>query len=318
MRNYLLLRNNSETGPFTLAELTAQTLRPTDLIWITNESTAWKYPTELDTLQVHVATDTTVIEERRRQADEISTASKGIFVAFPSKQHLEQKPTVEATNPVVLNTRLHQPGETFEQHYEAVKNEAPFQFHKTFSKPHHALWIGCVFVGLLFAAALIKKIVDTYDANTSGITTAAVLPTTDRESKNAPEENMYQNALTTEVVPIDTTTMKPIKHERQKVDLKKLVRLEANDYQVGLLGGIKNLRLLVINKSAMVLDKVSFELQYLKPNGDVLKTESLALKSVAPKSSKSLAMPVSKRGVKIAYHITGIQSKQGSDALLHL
>ena len=112
--------------------------------------------------------------------------------------------------------------------------------------------------------------------------------------------------------------MKPVKRSPQNVNFEKLVQLEANDYHVGLLGGIKNLRMLVFNNSAYLLERVTFELQYLKPNGAVLKTENLILRYIAAKSSKSMAVPRSKRGVKIAYHIKNIRPEPNSNALLNL
>ncbi len=49
--SYYLLRNNQESGPYTVKELQAQTLFTTDLIWINGESTCWKYPSEFDELK---------------------------------------------------------------------------------------------------------------------------------------------------------------------------------------------------------------------------------------------------------------------------
>ena len=47
-RVYLLLRNNQQTGPYTIGELLQQQLRPSDMIWIEGESTAWTYLSELE------------------------------------------------------------------------------------------------------------------------------------------------------------------------------------------------------------------------------------------------------------------------------
>lgn len=47
---YLLLRNNLQSGPYTIDELRQQKLRPDDLIWKEGQSTAWCYPSELDEL----------------------------------------------------------------------------------------------------------------------------------------------------------------------------------------------------------------------------------------------------------------------------
>lgn len=318
MRCYLLLRRNVETGPFTLEELTAQKPKPADLIWVEGQSAAWKHSAEIAALEPFTTTDLPAMENP--QPNQVVHTFKGIFVALPphSKSKMVAETDPEKQEPVERETRFSQPTETLRENHTLAKEHTPFRFRKTFSKPHSALWIGCVFAGLLFSAVLIKDIMDTYDANGTILTPAAVPANDLANLENAPEETLYQNALTTEVVPVDTATNKPVKRAPVKVNLKRLVRLEANDYQVGLFGGIKNLRMLVVNKSAYILDKVKFELQYLKPNGDVLKTELLTVKAVLPKSSKSVAVPANSRGMKVAYHITGIQSRQNSNALVNL
>jgi hypothetical protein len=47
MSTYLLLRNNKETGPFTLDELKRMSLKAYDLVWIKGKSAAWRYPGEI-------------------------------------------------------------------------------------------------------------------------------------------------------------------------------------------------------------------------------------------------------------------------------
>ncbi len=45
---YLLLRDNHQSGPFTIDELIQQQLKATDLIWVEGRSTAWNYPYEME------------------------------------------------------------------------------------------------------------------------------------------------------------------------------------------------------------------------------------------------------------------------------
>ena len=52
---YLLLRENRESGPYTIDELIQQQLKHTDLIWTEGKSVAWCYPYEMDELKAHVA-----------------------------------------------------------------------------------------------------------------------------------------------------------------------------------------------------------------------------------------------------------------------
>ncbi|HZF63184.1 MAG TPA: hypothetical protein VEZ55_01800 [Chitinophagaceae bacterium] len=53
-QTYLLLRNNKQSGPFTLDELVQQSLKPFDLVWMEGRSAGWRYPTEIDCLKSHV------------------------------------------------------------------------------------------------------------------------------------------------------------------------------------------------------------------------------------------------------------------------
>ena len=52
---YLLLRNNRQTGPYSLDELLKLNLKPFDLVWVDGRSAAWRYPGEIDTLKAYVA-----------------------------------------------------------------------------------------------------------------------------------------------------------------------------------------------------------------------------------------------------------------------
>jgi hypothetical protein len=47
MSTYLLLRNNKETGPFTIEEIQEMSLKSYDLVWTVGKSAAWRYPGEI-------------------------------------------------------------------------------------------------------------------------------------------------------------------------------------------------------------------------------------------------------------------------------
>ena len=51
MSSYLLLRNNKESGPFSIEEIKAMTLKPYDLLWVVGKSAAWRYPGEISELK---------------------------------------------------------------------------------------------------------------------------------------------------------------------------------------------------------------------------------------------------------------------------
>lgn len=47
MSTYLLLRNNKESGPFTVDEIKRMSLKAYDLVWVEGKSAAWRYPGEI-------------------------------------------------------------------------------------------------------------------------------------------------------------------------------------------------------------------------------------------------------------------------------
>jgi hypothetical protein len=50
MTNYLLLRDNKQSGPYTFDELKEKGLRAYDLVWVEGKSAAWRYPCEIQEL----------------------------------------------------------------------------------------------------------------------------------------------------------------------------------------------------------------------------------------------------------------------------
>lgn len=51
MKKYLLLRKNRQTGPHSIAELSAMGLTAQDLLWIEGKSASWKHPGEIEELK---------------------------------------------------------------------------------------------------------------------------------------------------------------------------------------------------------------------------------------------------------------------------
>jgi hypothetical protein len=51
MASYLLLRNNRQSGPFSLEQLLQIGFKPYDLIWVEGKSAAWRYPSEIGELK---------------------------------------------------------------------------------------------------------------------------------------------------------------------------------------------------------------------------------------------------------------------------
>ena len=47
MKEYLLLRNNKQSGPYSAEDLRSMGLRAFDLVWVEKKSSCWRYPSEI-------------------------------------------------------------------------------------------------------------------------------------------------------------------------------------------------------------------------------------------------------------------------------
>ena len=312
MKCYLILRENVESGPFTLEEMKTKTLLPTDLIWIEGTSQSWKFPYEISGLAPLVQTPPQKGFETFSDSEEKedSTETKRVFVALPQQQANNQHTAASNSFPQEereLETGFVQPLETLKANLEAHRKRQ-FRFNATRSKSSWG-WMAAVFVGLLGGAFMIKKMVEAMDEKAAHVATAA-LPATNMPMSALDEDKTYRNALSTEIVPVDTVASEKPKKAVKKVSVKKQVQLTAGDFKKGIFGGINNLKLHVKNNSNEILDKVTIEVAYLKPNGDVVSKEKVYVLAVAPKSTKTLEVPSSNRGVDVKYRILTIKSHE--------
>ncbi|HVK96177.1 MAG TPA: hypothetical protein VM368_00095 [Flavisolibacter sp.] len=111
---YLLLRDNQQTGPYSLDELIQLKLKDSDLIWIEGSSAGWYYPKEIDALRPFVAAPVSIkntkenigkkekeipaqsnIETVKTQAvpfNSTATTGKKVFVSLPNKPFQKTNP----------------------------------------------------------------------------------------------------------------------------------------------------------------------------------------------------------------------------------
>ena len=115
----------------------------------------------------------------------------------------------------------------------------------------------------------------------------------------------------------ETTETKPVavaeKKEVKKVAVENIsskLQLKANEYSVAAFGGIRNLKMTLQNDSRYLLDKVSVELNYLNPEGKIVKTEKIDFNYVQPGAEATIAVNKTTRGVKLDYKITRIELKE--------
>jgi hypothetical protein len=60
MNKYLLLRDNKQSGPYTVSELLEIGIKAYDLVWLDGKSVAWRYPSEIEELKAY----SPVVEEQ--------------------------------------------------------------------------------------------------------------------------------------------------------------------------------------------------------------------------------------------------------------
>ena len=82
--------------------------------------------------------------------------------------------------------------------------------------------------------------------------------------------------------------------------------LSANSYKVGMFGGISDLEITVNNPSSTPVDKAVVQVEFLKPNGNVVKTQLLSVENISAGGTKKISVPSSSRGVTIRYKIVGV------------
>lgn len=97
---YLLLRNNVQTGPFTIDELLQQQLKPSDMLWIEGKSNAWAYISEME---LHPFIDETKIQNNEAllqpslpPVDEIEKKAEELrkkTLSFSSRYYYQPKNT---------------------------------------------------------------------------------------------------------------------------------------------------------------------------------------------------------------------------------
>jgi hypothetical protein len=56
MNKYLLLRDNKQSGPYSVPELVEKGIKPYDLVWLDGKSVAWRYPSEIEELKAYAPT----------------------------------------------------------------------------------------------------------------------------------------------------------------------------------------------------------------------------------------------------------------------
>jgi hypothetical protein len=160
MSSYLLLRNNKETGPFTIDEIKGMSLKPYDLLWIVGKSAAWRYPGEINEIKSFAPpvpdqvtdfskvkngnAENTALWETNTQS---VTPARSVYVNLPSEKR---------------HSTIQQSGLLFERDFLVPeKQEAAYEYTQIYKKPPtptilvsgKILWVSTIV--LLFGAGLL-------------------------------------------------------------------------------------------------------------------------------------------------------------------
>lgn len=156
MKQYRLLRDNKETGPYAAEELIQSGLKKYDLVWVEGKSAAWRYPCEIEAFKPYVP----AVEEQpfdrfykkpsastTQQAPATVTRTEVPFVAeaavkkekprFKIKADCQKIETVVTTVPALqqetasYNTNTSYNASNCDKYSEPVKQPEPVS-----SKPH--------------------------------------------------------------------------------------------------------------------------------------------------------------------------------------
>ncbi|HET9276741.1 MAG TPA: hypothetical protein VFN95_01105, partial [Flavitalea sp.] len=138
MNKYLLLRDNKQSGPYTVDELAAHGLKPYDLVWLEGKSAAWRYPSEISELKpfapmveeqpfdrFYKKPETKTIESpakdntRVQQTSSVHDQVKKSEEITPSKQYVQKStgskkihvslPGGKSTEPIISKTPKEEP-----------------------------------------------------------------------------------------------------------------------------------------------------------------------------------------------------------------
>ncbi|MGA0555295.1 serine/threonine protein kinase [Larkinella sp. VNQ87] len=105
---------------------------------------------------------------------------------------------------------------------------------------------------------------------------------------------------------------------QQALAAGKSLSAEVIDFQVGFLGGIKNIQVELTNPSDLKFPSVAVQVSYFKDNGGLFKTEKVFFNNVEPNSSRSKKAPNSERGTRVSCKVLKYDFPKELDSLIRV
>jgi hypothetical protein len=175
-------------------------------------------------------------------------------------------------------------------------------------------WFSIVAAVLMFDFFIIKAIVQGFEYYPSDY--IAIKNALQKDPPDGKIDKNYQNALVKEIIAATDTGINTnsANTEKNKLislgDLKKLLQIKTNNYQLMSSGGIKALEITVLNPSTHFIEAVTVQVDYLEEGGKLVQTEAFTTNYIKPKSSKIIHIPSNTKGSKIIYRITNVKSSE--------
>lgn len=88
------------------------------------------------------------------------------------------------------------------------------------------------------------------------------------------------------------------------------IGVQTNKYTVDALGGITNLDVTFANNTEYQIDECLIQVDYIKENGNIFKTEYLTLKNIPSHQDKTISAPDSNRGLEVNIKINQVYSNE--------
>jgi hypothetical protein len=295
MSSYLLLRNNKETGPFTIEEIKGMSLKPYDLLWVVGKSAAWRYPGEINELKSFAppvpeqisdsnvkksnSDNTSVVSSNTKKADQVNSRiwenntlqgakERAVYVNLPS----EKKQATIQPDRILFDMEFSVP----------LKHEPAYDFSDLYRKKStpvihfsaKVLWISTIV--LLFGAGLLtgffisdrRKYFST-DANhpqTSHALDPAALntkknisPVISTSNFTGDKPNKENSTFTNHVKTADPASRKPVTDTDKKNSKNIAIKKDSAINQTADISSLKlndSLKQITFSKTEMLYQKI--------------------------------------------------------------
>src|SRR6478672_11406276 len=270
MAKFLLQRNGSLSGPFSVEELKSMGLQSSDQLRDDQDQTPWRSIFEIEALQDWLSESS---PDTISGTDANTLAKGNISPDFLSKNETSTDITGHYSSSVDPKTGNKIPRDPYTDFEE---NNLLWLIR--FVRQNNPFTIAAVFIGLVCGTILLKNIVDALIVHTFPMEQVTVLSPAPVPANKAPDK-MFQNALVREWITPQARTRKARPSIIRPQDIKNKLSLSVNKYKTGFFGGISDLQLTINNASRHFVNQVEIEICYREKNGEIVETKNFQVES---------------------------------------